>query len=410
MARKTVSADNAGDFLRRKPGEPEGFPQWSSAAEQTIVNLCELARVEPPPGPEIGDFLRPAVKFIVGESSEFVRQVGDIEVRLMQIEGRAGDFAEFDLLTADSTFDDRTFTGPTAHSVASNFLHAIRRHWYRKFNFVSEESVAAMDLVILHRAVTSLSLNRLGCERLIARMKRERALLSSLHEPEGQRKERGRSTGAASRAEVKQPQPPDSKIHDDRGNENAERVTDPEFLFVPDGDGYLIHAFGEAGHFRKLKGFGVIHQLIETPGKGVSMLDLIRGFGGSPRLDVQAYHETLDGDAVHNYQARLAQLQTELEEAEADGDHPRAIECRDEMKSIQRHLDASAGRFGQRGLNQECDAWRSAIHANIKRARESLRKAKCPLTAEHFELAITSESGSFFYRPAAAGIAWKIQK
>jgi hypothetical protein len=159
-----------------KPGRPEGLAQWSSAVEQTILELCDFAEMEPLI-PGTGSRLRRAVDFVREHGAEFAHELDEIESQLIQSEGRSADIARFRLLTADLPIHSRTFTAATAHRAAADLLLEVG--WHLAFFDYGEESAITADAADLHCAVQAIGLDRSGCERLVARMQRELALRSA---------------------------------------------------------------------------------------------------------------------------------------------------------------------------------------------------------------------------------------
>jgi hypothetical protein len=194
----------------------------------------------------------------------------------------------------------------------------------------------------------------------------------------------------------------------DERTKGGPRSSESEYVFAPDGDGYLLRGFDDRGHVRRLRGFDIIFRLIQSPGKAISIAELVKdSSSGTPVvLDGRSYQVTLDRDAVQSLNTRLQQLETELENA---GNSPDAVDTQDEIESIKKQLGSTTGVAGkQRDLNNRIDKLRSGIYGNLKTAYKTLRQAKPPCInlADHFEQSISSESGEFLYRPAGLMVDW----
>ena len=119
------------------------------------------------------------------------------------------------------------------------------------------------------------------------------------------------------------------------------RQPDPEFIFRSNGDGYLIQAFGESGHFVLLKGLNDIFRLIFSPTGEISMRELCewsanvscRSSQESSRELVDAGHSkelkpdnALDGEYMRDLKLQMQDLIDELKTATDECDR-RRIQC-----------------------------------------------------------------------------------
>lgn len=183
--------------------------------------------------------------------------------------------------------------------------------------------------------------------------------------------------------------------------EEVPKVSIGEYVFAPSGNGYFIKGLGESGHFQQLDGFEYIAQLVRSPGKPVSMLDLIGADSqisndrGSPQL-------AIDVDGKKKVQERLRELDEELEEANNDNNPIEADRIRVEKKQYHEYLLKAIGVLGKgRDMNNRFDKLRSKINNSIRRACKKLRTANPPLKllAEHFDVSISAQSRAFIYQP-----------
>jgi hypothetical protein len=185
---------------------------------------------------------------------------------------------------------------------------------------------------------------------------------------------------------------------------------DEEFVFAPSGNSYFIKGFGESGHLSKYKGLDVIARLVRTPGKLVSMLELV-GADHRTKADRRSTQKVLDADAKSEIKEQLGELQADLERARKENNTVEADLAEKELEELKKQLLQATGLGGKdRDLNNLSNRLRPTIHAWLKTVCAALRKANppMPLLAQHFELTISSENGNaFVYRPGPAGPSWK---
>jgi hypothetical protein len=181
-----------------------------------------------------------------------------------------------------------------------------------------------------------------------------------------------------------------------------------EFVFAPDGDGYYIAGFGERGHLsaKACKGLNQLYRLVQSPGEPVPMLELL-GCADEPRfaLDQHTKQPAIDGAELQRLRQRLADARCDLESAKADGNTVEEEHCLEEIEAVEPALQKLVGMGGKpRDLNNPLGKWRATIWGSIKRAVAKMHGLNSPMKelANHFDAAISSETGSFIYRQANA--------
>ncbi len=178
----------------------------------------------------------------------------------------------------------------------------------------------------------------------------------------------------------------------------------PRSLYSQRGDGYYLAGFGESGYVRKLKGFDAIARLVRSPSTPVSMAELV-GTGGEERpcCDQRSRQETLDETATKQIGDELAELRRDYENAKADNNTVEMDLAQRQITGLESRLRTDIGLgWRSRDMNSEADKLRPKIYGVLRTAYKTLRQAM-PLMnelANHFEGAISSESGCFIYRPA----------
>src|SRR5262249_6379308 len=55
----------------------------------------------------------------------------------------------------------------------------------------------------------------------------------------------------------------------------GEALREESWIFAPSGNGFFISGFGESGHLKGLKGLGILLRLLQSPGNGIPMVDLV---------------------------------------------------------------------------------------------------------------------------------------
>jgi hypothetical protein len=183
-----------------------------------------------------------------------------------------------------------------------------------------------------------------------------------------------------------------------------------EFVFAPSGNGYLIKGFGESGHLSGYKGLDVLAQLIRTPGKPVSMLDLVRA-DDRTRADKRSPQQVFDPAAKKKILERVRELEADLERARKDNATVEADLAEAEIEKLTGHLLQGEGLGGKhRDLNNLFDKLRPKIHGRLRTVYQAMREAdpRMHKLLEHFDLSISSEGGTgFIYRPAGDPPSWQ---
>ena len=183
-------------------------------------------------------------------------------------------------------------------------------------------------------------------------------------------------------------------------------------MFRPDGDGYYLKGFGEAGHVTARGAIGLrdLYRLVQTPGVPVLMIELDAG-PGVERLpgDAQSRQAVGDGQTFADIDAKRRQLKADIETADSDMDRS---ELQAELDTLEAEAIKMQGINGQaRDLNNPLDKLRPKLHKRIVTACDAMRdNAKLPKLAEHLRLAVSSESGCMVYRPAVEGLTWNVTK
>jgi TolB-like protein/tetratricopeptide (TPR) repeat protein len=147
------------------------------------------------------------------------------------------------------------------------------------------------------------------------------------------------------------------------------------------------------------KGFSDLARLLERPGTEVHCLELAdrpaETAGEVPQLDERARREI---------QARVRELQHEIDDAEAANDRARAERAREELDQIVELLSGALGLGGRsRALGSPAERARSAVTWRIRSAVKKIAKAHPPL-GRHLDNAI--RTGTFCVYQPERPVTW----
>lgn len=184
---------------------------------------------------------------------------------------------------------------------------------------------------------------------------------------------------------------------DGEGSAASERA-----LLCPSGSGWVLEYGGRRAVLPDLKGLHDLRRLLERPGEDLHCLDLAgrraEGFGSD---------EVLDGEARSAIRARLAELRSDLDEAEEQGDPARAEAARAEIQRLAEALAQALGLGGRgRRLGDAAERARSTVTQRLRLALERCAAAH-PRLGRH--LANSLSTGHFCsYRPEVP-VAWSFE-
>ncbi len=191
-------------------------------------------------------------------------------------------------------------------------------------------------------------------------------------------------------------------LADDPDKGRAEAVAQPAAQgsvparFRHDGDAWSLTFSGLSVQLTHQKGFKDLMRLLQQPGVEVHCLELAdrpaETAEGAPVLDDRARHEV---------QARVRELQQEIDEADAAHDLARGERAREELDRIVELLSGALGLGGRsRTLGSAAERARSAVTWRIRNAIKKIGQAH-PRLGRHLENAV--RTGTFcVYQPEVA--------
>jgi hypothetical protein len=171
----------------------------------------------------------------------------------------------------------------------------------------------------------------------------------------------------------------------------------------------------EAKPLRDSQGLQRIVQLISSPGKQVSSLELM---GSDPsRLDVKrSYQEDLDPDGERALRQRAEALRKEYEDAQELGNDDRKHELWTQLEPILQQLIKGTIPEGKRPAGKErrnldqtdpAELARKAARKSINDAIQAIRNSGMPTLAEHLKKHIKL-GRDCSYQPLTPAIPWEI--
>jgi hypothetical protein len=187
--------------------------------------------------------------------------------------------------------------------------------------------------------------------------------------------------------------------------------------FVREGEFWSLSYGGAVVRLKDSKGLRDIARLLATPGREVAAIDLtsrapsdvgrtastIAELGLSVEADAG---EALDADARAQYRCRLAELEEEVSEAEANNDPERASRTREEREFLLAELGAAVGLGGRpRRLLDPAERARKAVAGRVYDAITHIEKVHRAL-GRHLRRSV--RTGTFCVYDPAESTVWRL--
>jgi predicted ATPase len=133
---------------------------------------------------------------------------------------------------------------------------------------------------------------------------------------------------------------------------------------VRSGDGWQLSFAGRRAALRDLKGLGSLATLLGRPNTDVHCLEVMGGFDVA-----SAPGPAIDGKAQRDYQARIVELQSEIDDAQQANDPARAARAEVELDALVEHLSEALGLGGRdRGSGSSVQRARAAATYRLRSA------------------------------------------
>jgi len=177
-------------------------------------------------------------------------------------------------------------------------------------------------------------------------------------------------------------------------------VAEQACVFRRDGEIWTIIYGGTESHLPDAKGLRDLAVLLAGPGESVHAVELHTGHPPQTGAD-----DVLDTRAKAAYRRRLAELESDIDEAEADNDPHRAEKARAERDALIAELSAAVGLGGRdRRLGDERERARKAVTARIRDAIDRIERAN-PALSEHLRGAV--QTGTWCTYAPREPIRWQ---
>lgn len=200
------------------------------------------------------------------------------------------------------------------------------------------------------------------------------------------------------------------------GEALPERAADePATLFRREGDYWTVAFGGEVIRMRDAKGFGYLARLLHHPHREFHVLDLVAG--DAPRGSDAASEDglvaatldagvVLDAAAKRAYRERIADLESEIEQARRWNDVERAVRVEGELDALTRELAGALGLGGRdRRAASSSERARTSVTKALRRAVERLGD-ELPELGAHLTLAVHTGTFCSYAPDAKAPVAW----
>jgi tetratricopeptide (TPR) repeat protein len=181
------------------------------------------------------------------------------------------------------------------------------------------------------------------------------------------------------------------------------------YVFHLDGDTRIVAFAGRSVLLQDLKGMRYLARLLAAPDREFHVLDLGGGGrGASPREGAGDLGPALDDQARAAYKRRLVEIDEDIDEATALGDHERASLARADRDYLIREL---AGAFGLGGRYRLVGSSSERARASVTRA---LRYAVAriaehhPLLADHLERTVRTGTYCSYAPDPGMAIRWEL--
>ncbi len=161
-------------------------------------------------------------------------------------------------------------------------------------------------------------------------------------------------------------------------------------VFRREGDYWLVVFDAVTVRVRDLKGMRYLARLLGDPGREFHVLDLVAAETGTSRDVSGDAGEMLDARAKDAYRRRLAEIEDDREQAEANGDADRAAQADVERDFLVQELSRAVGLGGRgRRAGSTSERARAAVTRAIRQAVARIGEHH-PQLATHFELCINT--------------------
>ena len=177
----------------------------------------------------------------------------------------------------------------------------------------------------------------------------------------------------------------------------------PAHRLREEGDTWLVSYNGSSARLRHLKGLSDLATLLSRPRTEVHCLELMgaveTGSAAGPVLDDQARRD---------YQRRIVDLQTGIDEARSHNDPARAERAEAELDALVNQLSAAFGLSGRgRSAGSSVERARTAVTYRIRAAERRLADA-LPELGRHLDNAV--RTGTWCSYQPETDTVWQVER
>ena len=186
-------------------------------------------------------------------------------------------------------------------------------------------------------------------------------------------------------------------------------------LFRREGDYWTVAFGGTMVRMRDAKGLGYLARLLRHPHREFHVLDLLVGDAprGSDAVSVDGLAAAtpdagvvLDAPAKRAYRERIADLETEIEQARRWNDVERTARLDDELDALTRGLAGALGLGGRdRRAASDSERARTSVTKALRRAVERLDD-EIPELGRHLSLAVHTGTFCSYEPDPRAPVTW----
>ncbi|HJU66417.1 MAG TPA: hypothetical protein VJ596_12095 [Gemmatimonadaceae bacterium] len=185
-------------------------------------------------------------------------------------------------------------------------------------------------------------------------------------------------------------------------------------VFRREGDYWSVAFDGVVVRLHDMKGLRYLARLLANPGRELHVLDMVAGkrdapfdssVAISPGLDAGVM---LDEQAKAAYRRRLAEMDEDIEEAEALGDGERAAQAQAERDFVVRELARAIGLGGRdRRAGSTSERARASVTRAVRQAMARINEHH-PALGEHFARAIRTGTYCAYLPDTRVPAIWKL--
>jgi tetratricopeptide (TPR) repeat protein len=205
-----------------------------------------------------------------------------------------------------------------------------------------------------------------------------------------------------------------------RDESTHQRSSTPELhAFRLEGDYWSVTFEGQTVRVRDIKGMRYLARLLAAPGREFHVLDLVailrgeaipsgnRTEAGALSSEFGDSGEMLDQQAKDAYRRRLAEIDDDLQEAEAGGDAVRAAQAEAEREFLLGELSRAVGLGGRdRRAGSASERARASVTRAVRQAMARIREHHPPL-GEHLDRAIRTGTYCSYLPDPRARVSWQ---